>query len=183
MAKKQYFEEYKVQDVDSAIADMIKNHSTMMAAIQTVLMNITAELELDLENGCTKLKDFVLGISTVHDNGDIDFPTDARQILRYMNAVLPVKWKGKRTLTDFSIAPEDERVKGFRFGNALKAMQDTRWDKYGEKAQSAEFDADKTLQKAIAMIKGIISKHDKGELKLGDDDPAFIKARKIAQAF
>lgn len=181
MAKKQYFQEYKVQDVDAAIADMIKNHSTMMAAIQTVLFNITAEIELDITVGCQKLQDFLIGISSVSKDGVIDFPTDARQVLRYMNAMLPVKWKGKRAVGEFSIVPDDERLKGFRMGNALKAMEATRWDKYGEKAKSAEFDADKTLQKAIAMIKGIIKKHDDGALE--DDDPAFVKARQIVKAF
>ena len=181
MAKKVWFEEYKVQDVDAAIADMIKNHSTMMDAIQTVLFNVAAEIEADMTVGCEKLTKFVVGISSVDEKGDIAFPTDARQMLRYMNAVLPVKWKGKHTLETFSIQPEDDRVKGFRYGNALKAMQKTRWDRYGEKAKSAEFDADKTLQKAIAMIKGIVSKHDDGTL--ADDDPAYVKARQIVKAF
>ena len=180
MATKMHFESYKVQDVDAAIAGMIKNHSTMMDAIQTVLLNITAEFEQDSTLGCTKLQDFLIGISSVDKDGNIDFPTDARQVLRYMNAVLPIKWQGKRTTEAFSIVPDTARTKGFRFGNALKTMEASRWDRYGEKAKSAEFDADKTLQKALGMLKSIVSKHDAGELQ--DDDPAYVTARRYLKA-
>lgn len=176
-ARKIHFGEYKVQDVDSVIANMIKDHNTIMDAMQTVAFNIAAEIEADMTVGCQKLTDFVIGISSVDDDGSIAFPTDARQFLRYMNAVLPVKWKGKHTLETFSVQPEADRVKGFRYGTALKAMQATRWDKYGEKAKSAEFDADKTIGKIIGMVNSLIKHHDDGDL--ADDDPAYMKARKL----
>ena len=49
------------------------------------------------------------------------------------------------------------------------------------KSADAEFDADNLLKKAMGMINTIIKHQSDGEL--ADDDPAYIKARRIAKAF
>ena len=138
-------------------------------------MLLSVACEVEVNQSCDGLTQFVLGLSDVTDK-DVHLSAQARAIGVYMQKMLPVKWDRK--------SKSFQMVDGaFDYEEAYELMSNTRWDTYDAKKASAEFDADKTLQKAIAMIKGIISKHDKGELALGDDDPAFIKARKIAAAF
>ena len=60
-------------------------------------------------------------------------------------------------------------------------MEATRWDKHGVKSADAEFDADNLIKKAMGMINTVIKHHADGTL--ADDDPAYMKARRISQAF
>lgn len=166
-----HFKDHAVPDLKKAIASMIKKHKTIASATQEILMSVACEIETN--QSCAGLTQFVLGLSEVTDK-DVHLSAQARAVGVYMQKVLPVKWDRK--------TQSFQMVEGsFDYAGAYEIMSTTRWDTYEAKKASAEFDADKTLQKAIAMIKGIISKAESGEL--ANDDPAFLTARKIAKAF
>lgn len=167
------FIDYKITDIKKAMTNLIKKHKTIAEATQTMLFGIAYEIEA--ENDATELNRFVVQLSEVHDE-KLVLSAVARAVGVYMQDILPVKWSRKEQAFIM-----DEELSDFDYTVALESMQAVRWDKYNQKSADSEFDADKTLTKAIAMINGIIKKHNDGDLV--DDDPAFVRARRIAKAF
>ena len=166
-----HFKEHAIADLKKSIANIIKRHKTIASATQEILMGVACEIETN--QSCAGLTQFILGLSEVTEK-EVHLSAQARAVGVYMSKLLPVKWDKKSQ--SFQMVEGD-----FDYAGAYKTMCETRWDTYEAKKASAEFDADKTLQKAMAMIKGIISKAENGDL--ATDDPAFLTARKIAKAF
>jgi len=167
------FTDYKITDIKKAMTSLIKRHKTIASATQEMLMGIAYEIEAN--NDATELNRFVVQLSDTVDEKVI-LSSTARAVGVYMQDILPLKWSRKEQA--FLM---DEECIDFDYTVALESMLAVRWDKYNQKSADSDFDADKTLTKAIAMINGIIKKHNDGELV--DDDPAFVRARHIAKAF
>lgn len=166
------FQEYKIDDLTKAVTNLIKRHKTIASATQAVLMGIAFDIEAN--QSAKELTNFVVSLSDVNAKGKLNLSSTARAVGAYMGKILPVEWEPKEKAF---ICTEGE----FDFEAALKVMQETRWDTYDKKDPDKEFKADMNIQRAIALIKGVIAHHDKGDLQ--DDDPAYLQARKFAKAF
>ena len=168
------FNEYKIEDIQKAMTNLIKRHKTIASATQEMLMGIGYEIEAGLDT--LQLTRFITQLSDVDSNGKLELSAVARQVGFYMKDHMPVEWD--RETQSFVMA--EDHLK-FDFAAALTKMEATRWDKYKKMKADEAFDADKILQRAFQMIKSVVAKHDEGSL--ADDDPAYMKARQVVKAF
>jgi len=167
------FNDYKIDDIKKAMVNLIKRHKTIASATQEMIMGLAYEIEAN--GSVQELNDFIYGLSEQTED-KLYLSVTARAVGVYMGDLLPVEWVKADNAFIMS-----EGAEGFDYTVSLEVMLETRWDKYKVKPPEHEFCADNSLTKAMAMIKGIIAQHAKGNLQ--DDDPAFVTARRIAKAF
>ena len=170
------FEGYKIADIKKAMTNLIKRHKTIADATQAMIMGLAFEIEST--GSVQELTRFVTELSDTDSEGKLHVSSTARQVGFYMKSHLPIDWDNEAQV--FKMADVEEGAEPFDYAKALGLMEATRWDKYKKIKADEAFNADVTVQKAIAQLKSVVSHQKKGELS--DDDPAFLKARNMLKA-